>query len=46
MYDGISLHSVLYSSFECVKTFLGVTKAMMWMKITLMIIKKMIFSTF
>ena len=26
MYDGISLHSVLYSSFECVKTFLGVTK--------------------
>lgn len=50
MYDGIWLHSVLYSSFECVKTFLGVTKVMMWMKITLMIIKKMmmmvILSTF
>ena len=42
MYDGITLHSVLYSSFECVKTFLGVTKVTMTMrmKITLIIMKK------
>ena len=38
-------HIITFFSFECVKTFLGVTKVMM-RKITLMIIKKMIFSTF
>ena len=40
----MAYHYIQY--FECVKIFLGVTKVMMWMKITLMIIKKMIFSTF